>query len=520
MIFTRSRTVFSFLLTWSCGMSTLVYANEPNLVPMSDGELSAVNGQALMSLNYLSPTDASNPMRNISNNNNSNSIGFYKLGLEADVELNANIANVQLGCGGRNGADGCDIDIKNLSLSGLPDSYDASGNPVYNSGRASTSGVLSNPFIEFAINNPESASTREIKGFRLSAEKINALLSMGLSNGSKPSTIDGIQSLSGFMQVAQTTGTAKTAQTTFGLTPEQKLGGVAHLCVGLISDCALADTDINFISRPLSSVSTGITVPSVSTDFTLKAFTINGVRQNKATVNDIRTVISKIPIAKDTAGQYDPNLFTNDILEVDLNCTGVNGRGCDLITGLKDKAKFKMDTDSAITNLNMKIDFEQSLSMFHNIPLTGTGGYLSVQDIALLWPGAHVDSQDSSKSSLSSMGSNTDVAQPGWWMSFAEPIKLGHLEVTDKIILDNNILGQVADRVSKTLTADYALKPEARADNLIDVVSLLLNNPLSSKVVADLSTASAASPVSFKLTNQRLGNQEVVANCYGSLKFC
>ncbi|WP_228140703.1 hypothetical protein [Acinetobacter sp. TGL-Y2] len=66
---------------------------------LSDRELSDVNGQALMSLSYLAPADNANPMKNISNNN----VGFYKLGLEADVELNANIQNVQLGCGGFNG---------------------------------------------------------------------------------------------------------------------------------------------------------------------------------------------------------------------------------------------------------------------------------------------------------------------------------------------------------------------------------------------------------------------------------
>ena len=43
---------------------------------------------------------------------------YYKLGLEAKMELNLNIRNLQLGCGGRNGPGNCDIDIENLSLSG------------------------------------------------------------------------------------------------------------------------------------------------------------------------------------------------------------------------------------------------------------------------------------------------------------------------------------------------------------------------------------------------------------------
>lgn len=118
------------------------------------------------------------------------------------------------------------------------------------------------------------------------------------------------------------------------------------------------------------------------------------------------------------------------------------------------------------------------------------------------------------------MSKNTDVAQPGWWMSFAKPIELGHLNVTNPIILDDNILGQVANRVTETLTPSYIDKPKATASNLGQVVSLLLNNPLTSKIVADLNSATQLNPVYFKLQNQRLGNQEVVSNCYGSLRFC
>lgn len=516
MFLKRTVNIFSICLPLVFGLNSVAHAVGDQLQSLTDSELSDVNGQALMSLSYLAPKDNANPMKNITNNN----VGFYKLGLEAEIQLNANIANLQLGCGGMNGADKCDIDIKNLGLSGLPDSYDSKGNPVYANGRPSKSAEMTNPFIELAISNPESAALRSFQGVRFSAEKISALLTAGLSNNQTPSTTDGIQSLSGFMRVAQTTGTANTGQTKFGLTDNQQLGGVARLCVGLIGGCGLANTDINFVSKPNSKDSTGITVPSVSTNFNLPAFTINGSRQNYAVVNNILTKIDKIPIAADSAGQFDPSLFSKDILEVDLNCDGVSGYGCGLITALKPKAKFQMGADSAISNLNMKIDFEQSLSMFHNIPLEGTGGYLALQQIALLWPSAFTDGADASKTSLSAMSKNTDVAQPGWWMSFAKPVELGHLDVTDPIILDDNILGQVAKRVTETLTPDYVNKPQANARYIWDVVSLLLNNPLASKVVADLNTSTTSNPVYFKLQNQRLGNQEVTANCYGSLKFC
>lgn len=512
-------TIFklSFCTFLVLGIMQNTFADTIKLTELSDTEMSQVEGQALMSLSYLAPTDAKNPMKNITGSNN---IGFYKLGIEAELELNANIKNLQLGCGGENGAGACDIDIKNLSLSGLPSSYDADGVPLYSNGRAATSGKITNPFMEFAISNPNSASTREIKGLRFSAEKINALLSAGIDNGTQASTTDGIQRLSGFMQIAGTSGTAYTQQTTFGLTQNQQLGGVARLCVGILGTCLLADTDINFVSKPTSPNSTGITVPSVSTDFKINPFVVNGSRLTKATVNDIRTVLSKIPIAADSTGLYSPSLFANDILEVDLNCNNVSGRGCGLITALKDTAKFKMGQDSAITNLNLNIDFEQSLSMFHNIPLTGTGGYLSLQSMALLWPGATVSAADVGKTSFSQMGENTDVAQKGWWMSFAEPVQLGKLNVTQPIILNDAILAQVAQRVTQTLTADYVNKPKANATSLGAIASLLADNPLTSTIQADLNSATLANPVYFKLQNQQLANQKVVSNCYGGLKFC
>ena len=502
-----------------------IHANPSGLKQMSDSELSDVNGQALMSLSYLSPTDASNPMKNITSNN----VGFYKLGLEAELELNANIKNLQLGCGGINGADGCDIDIKNLSLSGLPDSYDTNGVPIFNNGRASTSGKLTNPFVEFAISNPNSASTREVKGVRFSAEKINALLSAGLDNSKTPSTTDGIQSLSGFMQIAGTSGTAYTQQAKFGLASnetgaganDQQLQGVAHLkACALFCLVPIIDTNIKFISRT-GSDSTGITVPTVSANFNLEPFSVNGKRQTQAEIYGIKTKLDAIPIAANGNPLYPSSMFANDQLRVDLSCDapGANAT-CNLTTLLKANAKFKMAEGSEIRNLNMKIDFIQSLSMFHNIPLTGTGGYLSLQTAPLLWPGAKVDSSDAMKTSLTGMSSNTDVAQKGWWMSFNEPVQLGQLNVSQPIVLTNEILKQVAERTTETLMQVGPNTPQAEANGIGELLSLLADQPLSSKVVADLNTSTLSNPVYFKLQNQQLANQEIKTNCYGSLKFC
>ncbi|KCY19290.1 hypothetical protein J596_1658 [Acinetobacter baumannii 21072] len=143
------------------------------LVPMSDAELSATRGQALMSMSYIAPNDSANleKLRDSSSN-----VGFFKLSLDADVELNTNIRKLQLGCGGANGAGACDIDIDNLSLSGLSNTND---------GRASSSAKITNPFIEFAIKNPNSTALREVTGLRVSAEAIEGLLTFGTGDCSK-----------------------------------------------------------------------------------------------------------------------------------------------------------------------------------------------------------------------------------------------------------------------------------------------------------------------------------------------
>lgn len=523
MISQFKKSALSWMLFPVC-LSTAAFCwakpSAVQLTPLSDSELSNINGQALMSMSFLAPKDQDNPMRNIG----ANTIGFYKLGLEAELNLNANIANLQLGCGGRNGAGQCDIDIKNLALSGLPDSYDADGVPVFNNGRASTSGTITNPFVEFAISRPDSVSQREIKGVRFSAEKISALLTAGLENTATPSQNDGIQSLSGYMQIAATSGTAKTLQTTFGKSQTQQIGGYAALCAGLIGGCSLYNRDIHFVSNPGSNKTTGITVPSVTTSFDLPAFVVNGVRQDKAIINDIRTNIGTIPIASDGTSAYPASLFSNDQLRVNLDCNGVSGGsgllGCSSLSFLKDEATFKMGTGSKIQNLNMKIDFEQALSMIHNIPLTGTGGYLSLQDIALLWPGAKVDSADLGKNSLTAISAKTDVAQPGWWMSFNDPVQLGKLNVTQPVILDDATLAQVAQRVTQSLGTNNPNKPEARAANIIALGLLLADQPLTSQVIADLGDYTRNNPVYLKLQNQQLGNQTVQSNCYGNLKFC
>lgn len=177
-----------YIFMWSM-FASLTYANanqiensvdsnhqNTQLVQMTDEELSATQGQALYN---LSRTDSS-----------SQGLSFYRLGMEAEIAINANIKKLQLGCGGTKGA-GCDIDIDNVALTGITTSNaQAAG--------ANTDFKLTNPFIEFAITDADKASTRSIAGFRLGAMQALGMMSLGFNDDtSKLSDDSGINSFSG-----------------------------------------------------------------------------------------------------------------------------------------------------------------------------------------------------------------------------------------------------------------------------------------------------------------------------------
>lgn len=105
-------------------------------------------------------------------------------------------------------------------------------------------------------------------------------------------------------------------------------------------------------------------------------------------------------------------------------------------------------------------------------------------------------------------------------MSFQDSVQLGKLNVTQPIILDNNTLKQVAERVTETLMQTSSETPQANVVGIGELFALLADQPLASKVVANLDSATQANPVYLKLENQKLANQAVKSNRYGSLKFC
>lgn len=351
------------------------------LQPMTDQQLSNTTGQALMSLSYIAPTDAVNLETKRSGGDTN--IGFYKLGLEADLAINANIKKLQLGCGGANGAGSCDIDIDNFSLSGASNTRE---------GRVSSDAVLSNPFLEFAIRNPNSASTREIRGLRLSAEQAFGMLTFGQENTDTP---NGINSFSGYMKLASASGTAKTV----GRTMTEAIGPMT----GRIS--IQNAWPISSSPRPFSSNDYELTLQPASVPFSTKPMEVKGNRMSSVGL----------------------------IAEANIPEINFNGPLAASLTVAFIPVTLNKNVTGKITNLGVDIGIQQSLGMIHAIPVNGNPFSLSLQSQDIQWSGSAA------------------TAGKGWWMAFENDIQLGDVTPNNDIPITDALLRQVLPKVNQYL---------------------------------------------------------------------
>lgn len=371
----RTLSLCCTLLLSSFGHANL---NDYKMEKLTDDEMSQAQGQALLNLSYMAPTDSGNF-------ESGKNVGFYKLGLEAEMELNANIKKLQLGCGGVNGAGACDIDIDNLSLSG--------GDGSTREGRASSSAVLTNPFIQFAIKNPNSASTREVVGLRLSAENAKGLLTLGESNSDVP---NGINTFSGYMNIASATGTATTASRTmtYGDTNTPITGVIRPTILGLPT------IPLNFSSNDYN-----LTLSSATAPLTTDPYILSGNRRTSAQLT-----------GKANVGQID---FSGElkasvpILLFNLNLTKQ-------ITG-------------NITGLTADVTVDEDLGFIHKINVNNPFS-LSLQNQQIHWPGADA------------------AAEKGWWMAFDDQIDIGNITPSNQVQITNYVLQQVVPSISNYLT--------------------------------------------------------------------
>ncbi|WP_180175437.1 hypothetical protein [Acinetobacter sp. YH12025] len=367
-------------------MSSLSHA----MMALDDESLSKVDGQALLSMEY---TQGYNSVDESGQAVDQSNVGFYKLGLEAEMELNANIKKLQLGCGGANGSGACDIDIDHISLSGLL------VNSNYTSDeRAATSALLTNPFIEIAIKDPKSAATREVMGFRLSAEKISGLMTLGTENSNTP---NGINTFSGYMKTKASAGVATTAERVMDYASTQQYieGAVKGTLFGAEVDLPLHYKSDNY----------SFNLKSTTAPFTIPATVVSGNR-----------IKDNIAVLKGT-GTVDRLDFSGP-LEAQISLLGLN-------------INLNKDVTGYLTGLQTDITVNQSLGLIHALYLNNPAS-LSLQAQKILWPGAAV------------------AAERGWWLAMEDEVDLGSITPSDKVAITDEVLKQTIAGINHDLSTN------------------------------------------------------------------
>ena len=492
---------------------------------MNDGELSTVDGQSLVALSYLAPTDTGNF-------ESAKNLGFYKLGIEATVEANLNIKKLQLGCGGANGPGACDIDIDNLSLS---------GNSATNTGRVQSDAKLENPFFQFAIKNPNSASTREVVGFRVSAERVTGLLTTGTENSTVP---NGINTISGFMRVQSDStgyvyGKANTMARTFQTIPNanyvvdgvpvtynNQVFGKIDSGVGAIYDFKTtgggmnvpAMNNIPFI-RPgiVINESRKSTLPLAAT---LTVPPIKSEYRNTAGYPSAGTVVYHNPVETpiDWAFTVPQEARTEGgpLTAQIIGCSG--GFGCTLgsIAGVNVGDTLQNNfMKASITGIKANVTIQQDLGYIHSLPINSPF-YLSLQAEDMRWPGTYSGANPErtrvdGSIDISQPATVTDTAKKGWWMSFADPINLGGVDPVQQVDIAP-LFPQLAQSLSTYITANPA------SMTFTSLVNAILG---TGDITIDAGTIDlSGSPLSLTLRDLQLSGQNFVPNCYGTLKFC
>lgn len=435
------------------------YASD-TLHSLTDSEMSAMTGQSLFTLQYLAPGDTGNAYTSSSGN-----IGFYKFGMEAELAINANIKKLQLGCGGVNGAGACDIDIDNFSLSGNPGALTGSvvdgvqtATLEDSVARVQSDARLINPFIKLAIKNPNSASTRELIGVQLGSEQMFGLLTFGEQNTTTP---NGINSLSGYMNIGSATGIAMTeARTMTKATAGNKNMTGRITITDLGANLNFSSDTYNLALTPAAA--TVVTTPTV----------VSGKRMSSVNLSGSATVA---PIS--FSGTMTANAEVLGLsIPLEKNVTGT------------------------ITGLTATVPIVQSLGFIHKLPINGNSFSMSVQGQNLRWPGAAGD------------------ALRGWWMAFEDQIDIGNISPALPVPITDAVLSQALGPQGCTSTTAPGINCALYKDP-IECKAFGSPNCFGGNLPVGFVDITGTN-VNFPLSNLQLSAQSFAPNCYGGLKSC
>lgn len=508
------KTNFLRIFCWLCMVSLSGMASA-GLVPLDDKELSQQTGQALFMMDKTTRATGADTFT------------FYKMGLDAIMDINTNIKKLQLGCGGVNGA-GCDIDIDNLSLSG-PENCAG--------GRPNCSAQMTRPFVEFAVKNDGVKTQREIVGWRFSAEKASGLMTMGYQDASMSDSAsrNGLNSLSGYMNIGSATGTATTAVRCMsyisanatcdgGGTANPGLGSAGSVTAGTAATfgCTSGTDAANGCGVGAAARMTGRLYANVDlftdiADFYSESYFLT-MNSSTASVTTAPTVVSGKRL---TSVNLTGNALVNPV-----NFSGQMMANADMLGGIElDKT-----VTGTITGLTATTTIQESLSFIHKINVNNPFS-LSMQKQNVLWPGAAAQ------------------AQTGWWMAFEDQIDIGNISPQNQVVLTNKVLMQALTGASGspwptnnaspntgTTTAvqvctvpsincalyrsrSYSNPDGGTGDNgVYGVVCLSLGDCLGGSLA--VGTMNVPVNLNLPLTDLKLSAQSVIPNCFGTSRFC
>lgn len=503
---------------------------------MDDQSLSQETGQAAFYTAYQAPSGSGTGAT-------TSDFGFFTLGLNGTVELNTNIQHLQLGCGGVNGP-GCDIDISNASLSGNP----GVGKCPAGASPASCDAVLTNPFIQLAIKNPTSLSTRQLVGFNLGAQNAVGLLQTGSQpTGSPSSSPNGINTISGYMQVqsavgnSNLTGTVSTLPGFMNGCNASLNGGGGATCKTLdAAATAAAGTQYQIkgkLNGPLGVVAGfllvngGFWIPGFTgVNFTVSTPTIvNGSRISQLSVSPDPIVLPNIYLGNNqgndscncnlSPGPVQGASYPNSGLSYPASGGSVGTQGGPVASYVNSCSPgftctlagqpggtFTTYMYGLISGVTAKVGFNQPLGYMHVLPINSPIS-LSLQSQSILWPGSPA----------------ADVAQPGWWLGMSDPVILGNLVPSSSINLCTSAAATSTcayPQIANAVNAYLAANPPT-SSSLSTLWAILTNGTLGVQISTNAAPLSmAASPIALTLNGLQLNSQFTTPNCYGSLKFC
>ena len=220
------------------------------------------------------------------------------------------------------------------------------------------------------------------------------------------------------------------------------------------------------------SKSKGVYIPSLSVPFTGPGAVVNGNRKDSTSV----IATGPVPPVSLNGGQLFVNMETTISVAYFISVSNAT-----------------VNMQGSAGGLSTEIDFTQDLGLIHRINVDSPFS-LSLQKEGVKWPGS----------------ATADVSQPGWWMSFSDPVDLGELNPVEQIDITPTF-GQMSTAFQNYFEASpIAIGTNAGLQQLFN-----------GEMTVNVGALNIPSTLFMSVSDLQLGaSQNVPRNCWGTANFC